>query len=70
MKIGTVCVIGEGELAYKLKELLSKANLMVVAADLKAGYAKQAGGSDLVLELAPEDLAAKRKIFKSCDAKC
>ncbi len=28
------------------------------------------GEADLVLEVAPEDIAAKKKIFKSCDAKC
>jgi 3-hydroxyacyl-CoA dehydrogenase len=70
MKIGTVSIIGEGELADKLKELLSKANLKVFVANLKEDYAKQVGESDLVLELAPEDLAAKKKIFKSCDGKC
>jgi 3-hydroxybutyryl-CoA dehydrogenase len=70
MKIGTISIIGEGELADKLKELLSKANLKVFVANLKEDYTKQVGESDLVLEIAPEDLAAKRKIFKSCDAKC
>ena len=70
MKIGTVSIIGEGELADKLKELLSKANLKVLGANLKEGYAKQVGQSDLVVEVAPEDLAAKKKIFKSCDGKC
>ncbi|MGD0353702.1 MAG: 3-hydroxyacyl-CoA dehydrogenase family protein [Dehalococcoidia bacterium] len=70
MKISTVSVIGEGELADKLKELLSKANLKVFIANLKEDYAKQVGESDLVLEVAPEDLAAKKKIFKSCEAKC
>src|SRR4030042_6953100 len=70
MKIATVSIIGEGELADKLKELLTKANLKVVAADLKQEYAKQVVESDLVIEIAPEDLAAKKKIFKNCDAKC
>jgi 3-hydroxybutyryl-CoA dehydrogenase len=70
MKISTVSVIGEGELADKLKELLSKANLKVFIANLKEDYAKQVGESDLVIEIAPEDLAAKKKIFKSCEAKC
>ncbi len=70
MKITTVSIIGEGELADKLKELVTKANLKVVAADLKQEYAKQVVESDLVIEIAPEDLAAKKKIFKSCDAKC
>jgi len=70
MKISTVSIIGDRELADKLKELLSKANLKVLVANLKEDYAKQVGESDLVLEVAPEDLAAKKKIFKSCDAKC
>jgi 3-hydroxybutyryl-CoA dehydrogenase len=70
MKISTVSIIGEGELADKLIGPLSKANLKVFAANLKADYTKQAAESDLVLEVAPEDLAAKKKIFKSCDAKC
>jgi 3-hydroxybutyryl-CoA dehydrogenase len=70
MKIGTVVIIGEGELTDKLKELLNKANLKVFVADLKEDYAKQVGKADLVLEVAPEDIAAKKKIFKSCDAKC
>ena len=70
MKIDTVVIIGEGELTDKLKELLNKANLKVFVADLKEDYAKQVGEADLVLEVAPEDIAAKKKIFKSCDAKC
>jgi 3-hydroxybutyryl-CoA dehydrogenase len=70
MKISTVSIIGEGELADKLKELLSKANLKVFVANLKEDYAKQVSESDLIIEVAPEDLAAKKKIFKSCDAKC
>jgi len=69
MKIATVSIIGEGELADRLKEFLNKANLKVVATGLKADYAKQVE-SDLVIELALEDLAAKKKIFKVCDAKC
>jgi 3-hydroxybutyryl-CoA dehydrogenase len=70
MKIGTIIIIGEGELADKLKQLLGKTNLKVLVADLKADYAKQVSEADLVLEVAPEDIAAKKKIFKSCDAKC
>lgn len=70
MKIGTVVIIGEGELTDKLKQLLGKANLKVLVADLKEDYAKQVSEADLVMEVAPEDIAAKKKIFKSCDAKC
>jgi len=70
MKITAITIIGEGVLADKLKELVTKANLKVVAADLKQEYAKQVVESDLVIEIAPEDLAAKKKIFKNCDAKC
>ena len=70
MKINTVSIIGEGELADKLKELLSKADLKVFAANLKDDYGKQVGESDLVLEVDPEDLTAKQKIFKSFDSKC
>lgn len=70
MKIITVSIIGEGELADKLKELLVKKNLKVGSAKLKEDYGKQVGESDLVLEMAPEELAAKKKIFKDCDAKC
>jgi 3-hydroxybutyryl-CoA dehydrogenase len=70
MKISTVSIIGDGESADKLKEILSKANLNVSVAGLKQEFAKQVGEADLVLEAAPEDLAAKKKIFKSCDAKC
>jgi 3-hydroxybutyryl-CoA dehydrogenase len=70
MKISTVSIIGEGELADKLIDLLDKANLKVFTANLKEDYARQVGESDLVVEVATEDLAAKKKIFKSCDAKC
>src|SRR4030042_4123604 len=70
MKIGAVSIIGEGELADKLKDLLEKTNLKVLVAELKGEYTKQVTEADLVLEVAPEDLAAKKKIIKSCDAKC
>jgi 3-hydroxybutyryl-CoA dehydrogenase len=70
MKINAVGIIGDGELAGKLKETFGKAGLKVVAASLKDDYGKQMVESDIVIELAPEDLAARRKIFKSCDAKC
>jgi 3-hydroxybutyryl-CoA dehydrogenase len=70
MKITTVSIIGEGVVADKLKELLGKANMKVIATDLKQDYTRLVGESDLVLEVAPEDLPAKKKIFKSCDAKC
>jgi 3-hydroxybutyryl-CoA dehydrogenase len=70
MQITTVSIIGDGELVDKLKELLSKANLNVSVAGLKQEYARQTAESDLVIEVAPADLDAKKKIFKSCDAKC
>lgn len=70
MKINTVSIIGDGELAAKLQELLSKAGFKVITSDLKGDYAKQAADVDLVLEVAPEDIAVKKKVFKSCDAKC
>jgi 3-hydroxybutyryl-CoA dehydrogenase len=70
MKIGTVGIIGNGEVADKLKELLGKANIKVVAADLAEQYVKRIGESDLVIELAPEELSTKKEVFKSCDAKC
>jgi 3-hydroxybutyryl-CoA dehydrogenase len=70
MEIVTVGIIGEGELADKLKELMGKANLKVVLANWKEEYGKQIEESDLILELAPEDLGAKKKVFKHCDAKC
>jgi 3-hydroxybutyryl-CoA dehydrogenase len=70
MKISTVGIIGDGELADKLEEILSKANLKVVSAGLKGDFAKEVAACDLVLELAPEDFAAKKKVLKTCDAKC
>jgi 3-hydroxybutyryl-CoA dehydrogenase len=70
VKINTVSIIGDGELAAKLQELLSKAGFKVITSDLKGDYAKQAADVDLVLEVAPEDIAVKKKVFKSCDAKC
>jgi len=70
MKITTVSIISEGVQADKLKEFLNKTNLKVVHTDSKADYTSQAGESDLVIEIAFEDLAAKKKIFKRCDAEC
>jgi 3-hydroxybutyryl-CoA dehydrogenase len=70
MKISTVGIIGEGELADKLKEIINKVNLKVVVASSKDDYGKQMVESDIVIELDSEDLAGKKKIFKSCDAKC
>jgi 3-hydroxybutyryl-CoA dehydrogenase len=70
MEINTVGIIGDGELADSLKTLFGKANLKVVATGLKADFGKELGECDIVLELAPEDLVAKKKIFKTCDAKC
>jgi len=70
MKISKVGIIGEGELADKLKEMLSKANLTVVGAGLKADWVKVVADCDMVLELAPEDFDAKKKLLRTCDAKC
>jgi 3-hydroxybutyryl-CoA dehydrogenase len=70
MQISTVSIIGEGELVAKLQALLSKAGFKVITSDLKGDYAKQAADVDLVLEVAPEDIAVKKKVFKNCDAKC
>jgi 3-hydroxybutyryl-CoA dehydrogenase len=70
MKINTVSIICDGELTAKLQELLSKAGFKIITSDLKGDYAKQAADVDLVLEVAPEDIAVKKKVFKNCDAKC
>jgi len=70
MKINTVSIIGEGELVSKLQELLSKASFKVITADLNGDYAKLAADVDLVLEVAPEDITMKKKVFKNCDARC
>ncbi len=70
MKISSVGIIGDGELADKLKEILSKANLKVVTAGLKGDFVKEMADCDLVLEIAPEDFTAKKKELKICDAKC
>jgi 3-hydroxybutyryl-CoA dehydrogenase len=70
MKINTVGIVGEGELADKLKELLNKAEIKVITVHLKEDYAKQIGESDLVIEVATEEIADKKKVFKNCDAKC
>ena len=69
MKISTVSIIGEGEVVVNLQELLAKADFKVVTSDLSGDYAKQSADVDLVIEIAPEDIAAKKKLFKSCDAK-
>ncbi|UCH50943.1 MAG: hypothetical protein JSV54_08050, partial [Chloroflexota bacterium] len=70
MKISTVSVIGDGELASKIQRLLSKADFKVVASDLSENYTKQALDVDLVIEVATEDVDLKEKVFKNCDAKC
>ncbi len=70
MALDTICIIGEGELKERLKELLVKANFNVIAADLSQDYAEQACDADLVVESVAEDLALKRKVFADCDAKC
>ena len=70
MKISSVCIIGDRELADKLKEILSKANLKVVTSNLKGDFAKEMAECDLVIEVAAEDFAAKKKVLKTCDTKC
>jgi len=70
MEISSVGIIGDGELADKVKEVLGKANVKVVTANLKGDFVKEMADCDLVLELTPEDFAAKRKVLKTCDGKC
>ncbi|MBN2463806.1 MAG: 3-hydroxybutyryl-CoA dehydrogenase [Dehalococcoidia bacterium] len=70
MDIRTVSIIGDGELVLKLQELLAKADVRVGTFDLSADYAGQVMDVDIVLEVAPEDIAVKKKVFKNCDAKC
>lgn len=70
MKIGTVAIIGKGELVEKLKELIEKANIKVYIADVTGNYVEQAAKADLILEVGAEDIALKKKVFKNCDAKC
>jgi len=68
--IRTVIIIGDGKLADVLKEILGKAKFKVVAVGLKQEYGKQVEEADLVIEVAPEDFAAKKKVIKACDSKC
>ncbi len=70
MRISTVSIIGDGEFASRLQELLSKADSEVTISDLSGDYTKQVADVDLVLEVANEGLALKKKVFKNCDAKC
>ena len=70
MNIRTVSIIGDGELVLKLQELLAKAGVRVVTFDLSADYAGQVVDVDIVFEVASEDIAVKKKVFKNCDAKC
>ena len=70
MRISPVSIIGDGEFASRLQELLSKADSEVTISDLSGDYTKQVADVDLVLEVANEDLALKKKVFKNCDAKC
>jgi len=70
MTIRAVSIIGDGELAAKLKELLPKADFKVIISDLNGDYTKQAVDVDLILEIAPEDITVKKKVFKNCDTKC
>ncbi len=70
MKISTVGIIGGGELADKLKEVLGKANLKVVTASLNGDFVKEIAECDLVIELAEDDFAVKKNLMKTCDTKC
>ncbi len=70
MSVRMVSIIGEGELKAQLQELLSKADFKVITSDLSQDYAKQASDADLVLEVAPEEMALKKRVFENCDAKC
>jgi len=70
MKVSSIGIVGDGELSDRLKEILGKASFKVVTAGLKADLAPAIAECDLVLEIAPEDLAAKRKVIKSFDSKC
>jgi 3-hydroxybutyryl-CoA dehydrogenase len=68
--IRTVSIIGEGELVNRLKQIMDKSKFKVVYAGLKEDYGKQVGEAELILEVAPEDFAAKKKVIKVCDNKC
>jgi 3-hydroxybutyryl-CoA dehydrogenase len=70
MNVRTVGIIGDGELKGWLQKLLSKANFKVITSDLNQDYAEQVSDADLVLEVTPEDMALKKEVFESCDAKC
>jgi len=70
MKINVVGIVGEGKFVPKLQGLLSRAGFKVIAADLSGNYAEQMADVDLVLEVAPEDITVKNKVFKNCDIKC
>lgn len=70
MKVSKVSIIGDGELVVNLEQLLSRADFKVTTSDLGKDYAKEAEDAGLVLEIAPEDITVKKKIFKNCDAKC
>ena len=70
MKIDTVGIIGGGEFAEKFKELLGKASLKVFMADLREDYIEQVAEADLVVEVGPEDIDLKKKVFEICDTKC
>ncbi len=68
--IRVVSIIGGGELTDDLKEILGKAQFKVVAVGWKQEYGKQVEETDLVIEVAPEDFAIKKKVIKKCDSKC
>ncbi len=70
MNIRAVSIIGDREFVLKLQELLAKVSVRVVTSDLTEDYAKQVADVDLVFEVAPEDIAVKKEVFKNCDARC
>ena len=70
MEINVVGIVGKGEFVSKLQGLLSMADFKAIAADLSGNYAEQVADVDLVLEVAPEDITVKNKVFKNCDIKC
>ncbi|HIE16922.1 MAG TPA: 3-hydroxybutyryl-CoA dehydrogenase [Dehalococcoidia bacterium] len=70
MSITTVCIIGNGDMGLRLQELLSKGDFRIMTSRLEEDYAEQASSADLVLEVAPEEMALKMEVLKDCDTRC